>query len=747
MGELQWFRPAQGGATLGVANLTNEPTVRHWANYHNANCWNPDGRYVAYTRFASNGVIYGTPEAAEVHLFDLHTGEDCRVGNGFAPRWAHHHDWLFYVRVTGDTPDTDAPLGTERNEVWWLDVASGEQTLAGRGLTDLGGVSHDDQWLFGARSHLDGGGRHGFRLRIQAGGDAQPEYLAGLDRAGQYIPNPRHGVVFARIGYPDAQSFAPTRYWFDLDGSNIRVASVNLERCHQSWLGNGEYYLLGNSQVRGRRWDQPFPSSLHFLANARTGDISPCGRSGRFVVGDKPLTIADLRSGDGWRFLEDLSVVCYPSRVLDDSGPYDSDAKGSPDGTKVCFVSNYDLRDGPVTFITRSASEADDRVEVQSTERFPPSGEIVVYREVIAYGRKTPTCFEGLTRKRYDTSGFGGRTYSDLAEGEPVTLWTARCIPEKEWRTLPLPAESLQRSIGSLDSPLIRQRSTDTYVAIVRPPDRPFLLEWEGSAVLVPGECHYETCGYRLLRNGAPLGAAPLRPGETATLAAGDPVTTVAVEWSGLESRPSNPLPVPADTTLRILHDPPAGFSWTVDRWQVEGEPEPVGLVRGLQSCRAVKEVHHRYDGVIAREWYTWGTLTRRFDLNAAGQATRRLFYHQGRLFRREYFTAAGERVSREFLDPAGNVTEAILYRMEEGKPAEYDHWWFDGGMPVRRIGRAPARRIVSAAPEMYVKAGDEWVRQPYAGRRPEEAEVMAYERVRGRPAKQASEAAASPAG
>ena len=63
---IAWFEPVQGGKTFGVANLTNDPTVRDWANGHYINCWSPDGRYVCFTRYASNGEIYGTSEAAEV---------------------------------------------------------------------------------------------------------------------------------------------------------------------------------------------------------------------------------------------------------------------------------------------------------------------------------------------------------------------------------------------------------------------------------------------------------------------------------------------------------------------------------------------------------------------------------------------------------------------------------------------------------------------------------------------------------
>jgi hypothetical protein len=49
--------------------------------------------------------------------------------------------------------------------------------------------------------------------------------------------------------------------------------------------------------------------------------------------------VADLRSGDGWFFIDPLSIICFPKSIGDNSGIYDADPKGSPDGTKVCFVS------------------------------------------------------------------------------------------------------------------------------------------------------------------------------------------------------------------------------------------------------------------------------------------------------------------------------------------------------------------------------------------------------------------------
>ncbi|MHC4593645.1 MAG: hypothetical protein ACYS19_01700, partial [Planctomycetota bacterium] len=153
---------------------------------------------------------------------------------------------------------------------------------------------------------------------------------------------------------------------------------------------------------------EPFASNIHFLAAISCGDVSPCGRSGRWICGDAgvaQIRVADLRSGDGWSIMETNSYLCFPTD-RDYSGPYDIDLKGSPDGTKIAFISTYDLKDGPVARITQDA--ADDMVRVDSTEGFPQQGRLINASgfggEVLGYERKTDTTFEGLSRGLYGTS-------------------------------------------------------------------------------------------------------------------------------------------------------------------------------------------------------------------------------------------------------------------------------------------------------------------------------------------------------
>ena len=289
-----FFRPANG-ENLGVWRITDDPSARHWANYHNTRCWSFDGRYLCYTKKAHDR------SQADVYLYDAH-----------------------------------------------LDVA-----------------------------------------RRIASGD-----------------------------------FSASRLWYDLDGTNERIGIPLLQNAHTSWLGNGAYHLMSNGLVRGRSWDEPFPSNVHILASVTVGDVSPCGASGRFVTGDKIM--ADLRSGDGWNFIDPLSIICFPADVGDESTIYDADPKGSPDGTKVAFVSNYDLKRGPVSFLAADVPVSGDALPVKSTLEFPERGLLVVGHEVIGYSRKTTNAFEGLSCRQYDTSP------APLREGQAVTLFTARLLPDED---------------------------------------------------------------------------------------------------------------------------------------------------------------------------------------------------------------------------------------------------------------------------------------------------------------------------
>lgn len=656
------FQTPKLGRNLGVWRLTDDPTVRDHANYHNTQCFSANGRYVCYTHWGEGG----GKGSASIHLVDLATGEDRRIDGGVFPRWANKHNWLFYVSYKA-RPGSAARNGSC---VMWLDLEKDRLSMLVDGPEALGETDFADRWLYGALRQR--GRRPEFeevRIPIRAG--SKVEKMPGVVGA-QRLPNPRYPVFFTRRDHRD-DPFLATRFWYDLDGSNQRIAVPTIQQCHMCWLGNGEYMLLGNGLIRGRRWNEPFPSNIHVLAAVGLGDVSPCGTSGRYVCGDTVL--ADLRSGDGHQYIEPLSVICYPQRIGDNSGIYDADPKGSPDGTKICFVSNYDLQSSPVTHITQDVRRGDDRIEVKSTAGFPDAGRLNVHREVIAYQRKTPESFEGVTRQALDTAAFS------LRAGRAVTSFDARCLTEEQWKRTQL-SRGMLRSIGNRESPLIRQRQTDVYVAFVRKPDRPHVRLQRGVLEIIPGEHHAEIRGYRLLCDGRPTGKQPIRPGDEFSISQAGRYTAVAVEWSGLESEPSLPLDVAAvrdQLSGRALAVKSDDFSWTFELW--------------ADKAKTLRVTGHVHDALIRREWFRQGVILRREDLNADGNAIRRIEYKDGKMAVREYHTNQGVRVSREVFAPDGYITETIRYNSADGR--EIDHWWFEKGWPVKQVrgGREYVRR------------------------------------------------------
>ena len=56
-----------GVRNLGVWRLTNDPAIRDEANYHNIQCWSPNGRYTCHTHWAGAEGPGGKASAAEIH--------------------------------------------------------------------------------------------------------------------------------------------------------------------------------------------------------------------------------------------------------------------------------------------------------------------------------------------------------------------------------------------------------------------------------------------------------------------------------------------------------------------------------------------------------------------------------------------------------------------------------------------------------------------------------------------------------
>lgn len=686
-GQVERFKPRRGDA-IEVWRITHDPAVRDHANYHNTQCWSPDGRYLCFTHFA--GRI-----GEEIHVYDLHRDRDLKIDDGEDPRWANRHNWLFYARRRRE----DGPLDGKGTHVMWRDVDAKTTTRIGYGVRWLKYTDGDDRWFYGIRRQE---GKRPMPVRIRIKEDSPTETLPGTWQVGynSLMVNPVHPMIVSRdhnyrdYTFSERGSRDPpfvARHFFDHDlaGEKRTTPFPLMEGSHFSWSGDGTWFMAGNGQMRGRKWNEPLPGNIHFLAAMSSGDISPCGRSGRWICGDSgvaQIRVADLRSGDGRIVMETNSFLCFPTG-RDLSGPYDIDLKGSPDGTKIAYISTYPQKDGPVARI--AGPLRDGRIRVDTTEGFPEKGRLINAAgfggEVMSYGKKTATTFEGIRRGLYGTDG-----KARIRTGRPLTSFEAMLVPEKDRRR---PPSYFRRVVKDKDSPLLLQRASDLYVAVVRLPDRPLLWMTGEGLRLIPGENHRETFGYHLLRDGKKITKSPLRPGASFDLSGAGTYAAVAVEWSGLESKPGFPVDIFEGTALRILRRIPADFSWTFDRYLVDGRKATKEAAVG--AAEAVRETVHRDDGVIHRVWLRRGTLARQHDLNLEGKPIRRLFYEDGRLVRREYHDRNGRHVSTERFAADGSITESVL---ESSSPRT---WRYEKGRPVR----------YSRGSRTYVPDGDRWRR------------------------------------
>jgi hypothetical protein len=718
-----------------VWRITNDPTMRDWANYHNTDAWSPDGRFICWEHWAwLTKPDYSTDRGkdSQVYIFDIKTKQQKLVGNGSQPRWATNHNWLFFVQ--------------EGSNVIWYNADTGQTKKLTTGVMHIGETDFKDRWLYGSTVRLKKRGPRGSIVRISLEENAKPELLEDA-RGVFYLPNPAHPKVLFRVDGllppSDRKPFAPLHIMTDMQGRNEQILSPELRHGHQTWSGDGKWFLMGNGQMRGRKWNEPFPSNSHYLANISCGDISPCGRSGRWIVGGNnigSLQIADLRSGHGKVYLRALSFVHYYGAWHANSMG-DCDSKGSPDGTKIVFVTNYDLENAPHTKIAQDMPAPDaDRIIVDSTEGFPESGRLSIQAEIIGYKRKTSNSFEDLEREMYGVRAENPGTLSyfppdlfnhytenrlQLTKGLIVTSFEDRLIPEEKRKDMIVPDKSKLPENWN-QNPVTWQRRSDVHVAVVRKPDRPFIryapLGEEEVLQLIPGQNHWEIEGYEIYKDGKILNKELLiKPGQTIDLgyhATGQAhlyIQAVAVEWSGLRSEKSITVMPTGRPTLKVLSKKPEDFEWEYNKYLVNGRE--VSKKRAFEKGNYIKETLHIYNGPVSRKWYDKDILTKQYDLNDSGYPTRRLFFKMGKLYLRQYWKPDDIIISEEFFDKKGYIYETkswaydlYLNDMFLNEPYLENHWFYNKAMPVKMVGSESYERFTSF-PGVYIKQDDTWIK------------------------------------
>jgi len=751
--------PDTSRATLdGTPNtlwrLTKDKSIRDYINYHNTQCWSPDGRYICIERWTTgpgsdNYSAAGGKASIEIWIIDLELDKEFRIDSGMAPRWANLSNTLFFVHRTGNGEDvykTTAPSGLE---VKRFVVETGELTTISYGVEELGETNSDDTYLYGVQRYrsseqqssgdylsIPGQERVSVLMEILPDSTSQPVRF-GDGTGSRPLPSRNHPVVIMRNklrGVDQGKPFTPSRTHSDLDGTNMRTGTIFIQAGHQSWNGDGSYHVVGNSQAQGRKWNESYPSDMNKLANARTSDPGPCGHSGRWIVSRG--TILDLRTGGHWEMSHGYSKIVYPSGTGDVSEPYDQDAKGSPDGTKVCLVSNFDLESKAVTRPTIPTGRSDDDITVLSTANFPESGDLVFESEVIGYSSKTPTSFKGIERGKYTTKVYG------VEAGKPLTLLDSRILAEQDRDASNRPNYMDDTKFNPSSGDLRHQNLTDAYVVVVRKPDAPHLREHPtiiGQIQLIPGENHWETAGYRIFKDGQPLvsGSATIDPGATISLPAGV-YTATSVEYNGLEGKISNEITTTTTKTLDILEEIPGDFSWIIELWVVvtDGTPAYTTEALGLAAPEATMIEFHYSEGVISSSLYLNGKRSTRNYTDYFGVQTKKEYYDvvnaESVLRLREFYidptTVVAKDGSAITDDEKLGIYSEEVFNTETGMMISDKHWRYDndgfGGENVKRAKLAqewtysngvPTSNIVGGSAK-YIKEGDLWVRYKWSG-------------------------------
>ncbi|MCB0190849.1 MAG: hypothetical protein KDJ65_02795 [Anaerolineae bacterium] len=484
--------------------------------YHFQDPFSFDGRYIA------------SRDDDTLRIFDLATNQTVKlIAGAEKPTWARTSLHLFYYK---------------NRTIYRLNLDSGRTDLIAQGDT-IGyprTISHDDDYLLATGGGYPGSGNDrpntGELYRIENKPNGQ---VVQLTDDWLYASEPRASSKYDVVVFKLRQSSGSrSKGWWAMpfDGTptqnrtQAKLLDANFSRgAHAAWLGDGEHFVMGNASP---------PKQIRYLGQGRWGswqsvnapavpggDVAPLGYSGRWLLADAGnegyLNLLDLQKGTATLLTHNVSEII--DSEPGDGNQGDPNAHGSPDGTKVAFVSNYDFAQCSSTQLT---GKIGSRVPVISTAGFPEQGILAVRHHLVSYQSKTATSFEGIQEGVLGTEA----AIEDTWSGVVVTNFACRSY-----------------SLNQLS----QQYGQSLYVAVSRLPDTPRLeLVDDNRLVISPGLNHREIKGY--LVEGANTSKLYTEFPAQVQLSAGNYKVT-AVEWSGLSSQPSTNVTADAQITELLL--------------------------------------------------------------------------------------------------------------------------------------------------------------------------------------------------
>ena len=637
--------------------ITHDPKNRHHTIYHDSNPFSPTGRYMVYVLTEDKlGKSRSQKTSSRLVVYDLMFDKEIWRSPyaGSWPVWARRSDRIFW---------SDGTKGHKQN-VWQVEIPSGALTkICEDAYNDVTGISHDDEWLFYTHKNV-------FRIRTRPG--AKSEFVwqhpdTQNVSSSLLCHNPAHPVFQVRqninLQFRWSKKYPPRMLVTD-EGRMLGPAIAGTEKAHGAWRGDGAYLITGDDLIGGRKWNEAYPSPLLTYSNTPAHDPSPCGNSGQWVCSTDGIN--DCLKVFDWR-TTDTTLVCYSASIIhqplgddrDLSGAYDSDAYGSPDGTKIAFSTNYQLDQFPVTQITKDSSS--DVLDVMSTAGFADKGYLSVHAGVISYSSKTETSFNGIKK------GALGSRLAPLKKGFSVSNFFGR-TDEKA------------------DNPLNKQFSTDVYIAVWKLPDSPTLVLRDKMIVMYPGFNHRETRGYLLYVDGKQINEKPWCGEGMLGLPDGEELHAVSVEWSGLKSKPSNSILLNGIKLLSYANTPPEDLNTPIITVLIDREGKKIPAPPGM-ALKDISEAILQYvgndDTLLTEEIYRSGQLMQKVEYTPDGRSALIMEYQNNLLFK------------RIVKDPQGNILR-IEYLDNEGLLTLRDH--YSGDNLVERIeyeNGEPSRRII----------------------------------------------------